>query len=287
LECDVLFLGFGSITHAFAKKLTSQGHKVIVVSDRSVAVENKVVFPPNSFQKISWSDALKLEIKSQSTYICWRQSPKNRILGPELVNWVKSTNVRTQKIHHLSSASVYKGDQAIFSEGDYDSRTSGTNLNSKQELEKLVLEISQVKQSTFVNYRVSNVYGAGLTQGFIAESIKNLAENQPIRIYKKLDLVRDYLFIDDLVGALVDLRLHECQDEVLNISTGHGAAISEVINLLKLSTAKDLKILEIEAPSGILSRSVLSCKKLDETITWKPKRLDMTIDKLLIRGPSV
>ena len=269
------------------KKLTSHGHKVIAVSDRSVAVENKVVFPPNSFQTISWSDALKLEIKSQSTYICWRQSPKNRILGPELVNWVKSPNLRTQKIHHLSSASVYKGNQAIFSESDYDYRNSGANLNSKQELEKLVLEISQVKQSTFVNYRVSNVYGAGLTQGFIAESIKNLAENQPIRIYKKLDLIRDYLFIDDLVGALVDLRLHECQDEVLNISTGHGAAISEVINLLKLSTAKDLKIFEIEAPSGILSRSVLSCKKLEETITWKPKRLDMTIDKLLIRGPSV
>ena len=287
MKCDVLFLGFGPITHAFAKKLTSQGHKVIAVSDRSVAVENKVVFPPNSFQTISWSDALKLEIKSQSTYICWRQSPKNRILGPELVNWVKSPNLRTQKIHHLSSASVYKGNQAIFSESDYDYRNSGANLNSKQELEKLVLEISQVKQSTFVNYRVSHVYGAGLTQGFIAESIKNLAENQPIRIYKKLDLIRDYLFIDDLVGALVDLRLHECQDEVLNISTGHGAAISEVINLLKLSTAKDLKIFEIEAPSGILSRSVLSCKKLEETITWKPKRLDMTIDKLLIRGPSV
>ena len=287
MECDVLFLGFGPITHAFAKKLTSQGHKVIVVSDRSVAVENKFAFPPNSFQTISWSDALKLEIKSQSTYICWRQSPKNRILGPELVNWVKSTNMRTQKIYHLSSASVYKGDQAIFSEGHYDSRTSGTNLNSKQELEELVFEISKVKQSTFVNYRISNVYGAGITSGFISESMKNLANNEPIMIYRKLDLIRDYLFIDDLVGALFDLRLHEYQDEVLNISTGHGVAISEVINLLKLSTAKDLKFIEIQAPLGISSRSVLSCKKLKETIPWKPEQLDMTIDRLLIRGPSV
>ena len=95
------------------------------------------------------------------------------------------------------------------------------------------------------------------------------------------------MFIDDLVGALFDLRLHEYQDEVLNISTGHGVAISEVINLLKLSTAKDLNFIETEAPIGILPRSVLSCKKLKETITWKPERLDTTIDRLLIRGPSV
>ncbi len=281
MECDVLFLGFGTISHAFVKKLTSNGHKVIAVSDRSAAVENKVVFPLNSFQTISWSGALKHEIKSQSTYICWRQSPKNRSLGPELVNWVKSPNLRTQKIHHLSSASVYKGNQAIFSEDDYDSRNAGANLNSKQVLEELVFEISQVKQSTFVNYRIPNVYGAGLTSGFIPESIKNLANNKPIRIYKKLDLIRDYLFIDDLVGALFDLRLHECQDEVLNISTGHGVAITEVINLLKLSTTKELKFIEAEAPLGILSRSVLSCKKLKETITWKPERLDMTLDRLV------
>jgi UDP-glucose 4-epimerase len=176
---------------------------------------------------------------------------------------------------------VYTGNQAIFSEIDYDSRISGANLNSKQELEELVLEISEVKQTDVVNYRISNVYGAGLTQGFIPESLKSLSDNQPIRIYKKLDLVRDYLYVDDLIGALFDLRLHGCQDEVINISTGHGVALSDVIKLIKLSTVKDLKLLEIEEPLGTLARSVLSCKKLKETIPWKPQLLDMTLGRLV------
>jgi nucleoside-diphosphate-sugar epimerase len=281
LECDVLFLGFGPITHEFVKKLTSNGHKVIAVSDTSAPTDNKAVYPLELFQTISWSDALKQEIKSQSTYICWRQSPKNRILGPELLNWVKSANLKTKKIHHLSSASVYKGKQAIFSEGDFDFRNSGSNLNSKQELEKLVSDIHQLKQTAFINYRISNVYGTSLTRGFIPETLKNLKDNQPVRIYKKIDLVRDYLFIDDLVGALFDLRLNKGKDEVLNISTGHGVAISEVVKFIELSTVNELEIVEIDEPLGTLSRSVLSCKKLEETITWKPQPLNMTIDRLL------
>lgn len=281
MDCDVLFLGFGPITYEFVKKITSNGHKVVAVSDTSALTYNKAVYPLELFQTISWSEVLKHEIKSQSTYICWGKSPKNRILGPKLLNWVKSANLKTKKIHHLSSASVYKGRQAIFSEGDYDFRNSGSNLNSKQELEELVLEISQVKQTAFINYRISNVYGAGLTRGFIPESLKNLKNNQPIRIYKKLDLVRDYLFIDDLVGALFDLRLNKSQDEVLNISTGLGVAISEVIKVIKLSTVKELELVEIDEPSGTLFRSVLSCKKLEETISWKPQPLDMTIERLV------
>lgn len=281
LECDVLFFGLGPISHAFVKKLTANGQKVIAVSDTTAATEDNGINSFDLFQTISWFEVLKLEIKSQSTYICWRHSPKNRTLGSELLLWVKSPNLKTHKIHHLSSGSVYRGDQSIFVETDYDYRNGDANFNSKRELEQLVSTISQLKGSKYVNYRISNVYGAGLTRGFIPESIKHLNDDQPIRIYSKLDLIRDYLFIDDLISALFNLRLHECQDEVLNISTGHGVAISEVINLLKRSIVKDLKVLDIEGPLGTLPRSVLSCKKLEETITWEPQPLDMTIGKLV------
>lgn len=281
LECDVLFFGLGPITHAFVKKLTANGHKVIAVSNAAAATENNNVYPFDLFHTISWLEVLKHEIKSQSTYICWRQSPKNLTLGSELLLWVKSSNLKTHKIHHLSSGSVYRGDQSIFVENDYDSRNGDVNFNSKRELEQLVCAISQLKGSKYVNYRISNVYGAGLTRGFILESIKYLNDDQPIRIYSKLDLIRDYLFIDDLIGALFNLRLHECQDEVLNISTGHGVTISEVINLLKRSIDKDLKFFDIEAPLGTLPRSVLSCKKLEEIITWEPQSLDLTIGRLV------
>ncbi len=230
---------------------------------------------------MSWADALNNQINSESTFIGWRQPPQSQVLGAELINWVKSANMNTRKIHHLSSAAVYTSNREIFSELDYDIRKTKNIMNSKQKLEKLVLDISLEKQSQFVNYRIANVYGMGLSEGFINESINNLKKKEPIRIYKKLDLVRDYLLIDDLVGALFNLLSQESSVEVFNISTGLGVEISEIIAHLKVLISEDLKIIEIEAPKETVFRSVLSCKRLESTISWTPQPLDKSLESLI------
>jgi nucleoside-diphosphate-sugar epimerase len=281
LECEVLLLGFGPITHAFAKGLIAKGHKVITVSQRISTISASSEFPSNSFHAISWQDVLSQQLSSTSTYIGWRQSPQSQPLGMELLNWVKSANLRTGKIHHLSSASVYAGSKELFSEPDYDPATNNKPLNLKQALEKLVVDLSKEKESKFVNYRISNVYGQGLYQGFINESLDNLKSGEPVKIFKEIDLVRDYLLIDDLVSGLMDLRLHESADEVLNLSTGRGVAVSEIVAHLKQLGVTDLKPIEIAAPENTIPKSVLSCKKLEELIKWKPQMIEETLKRLV------
>jgi nucleoside-diphosphate-sugar epimerase len=281
LECEVLLLGFGPITHAFAQSLIAKGHKVIAVSQRPSTSSASAEFPSDTFHSISWQDVLSRQVSSASTYIGWRQSPQSQLLGIELIDWVKSTNLRTGKIHHLSSASVYSGSQELFSEIDYDCVKSKKPLNSKQILEKLVVDLCQEKDSEFVNYRISNVYGSNMHQGFINESLNNLRNGAPITIFKELDLIRDYILIDDLISGLIDLRLHGSSDEALNISTGHGVTISEIIAHLKDLGVNDLKLLEIAAPENIIPRSVLSCERLEEIISWEPKVIEETLNKLV------
>ena len=281
LECDVLFLGFGPITHAFAKKLIGKGHKVVAVTERYVEREVKSDFSPDSFTILNWQSAIAQKIISESTYVGWRQSPQNQPLGKELISWVKSSKMDTRKIHHLSSASVYAGDKESFSESDHDVRTKKVEMNSKQELERLVLDIGQEKYTRFVNYRISNVYGSGLNQGFINESIYNIKKNQPIKIFKQVDLIRDYLFIDDLIKAFLELRLHNNTDEALNLSSGHEMAISEIISELEELDSNEFKCIEVEAPKGILHRSVLSCKRLEGNIPWKPIRVQESLKLLM------
>lgn len=281
MECDVLFLGFGPITHAFAKKLIGKGHKVAAVTERYVEREVKSDFSSDSFTIMNWQSAIAQKIISESTYVGWRQSPQNQPLGKELISWVKSSKMDTRKIHHLSSASVYAGDKESFSESDHDVRTKKVEMNSKQELERLVLDIGQEKHTRFVNYRISNVYGSGLNQGFINESIYNIKKNQPIKIFKQVDLIRDYLFIDDLIKAFLELRLHNNTDEALNLSSGHEMAISEIISELEEFDSKEFKCIEIEAPKGILHRSVLSCKRLEGNIPWKPIRVQESLKLLM------
>ena len=281
LECDVLFLGFGPITHAFAKNLIGKGYKVVAVTERYVKRDVKSELSSDSFTILNWQSAIDQEITSESTYIGWRQSPQNQPLGKDLIAWVKSSRMETGKLHHLSSASVYTGDKESFSELDHDFRTKKVEKNSKQELEHLVQEIGQEKHTRFVNYRISNVYGSGLNQGFINESTHNIKNNQPIKLFKQVDLVRDYLLIDDLIEAFIRLRLNDFTDEKLNLSSGHGIAISEIVSELQALNSNDLKFIEVEAPTGILSRSVLSCERLEGIIPWKPMRVEESLKLLM------
>jgi len=281
LECEVLFLGFGPITHALATKFITQGHRIIVVTDKSTYSGAEKVFPVDTFMTMNWKDTLSHQINTEATYLGWRQPPEGQGLGKEIISWVKSANLKTGKIHHLSSASVYPGNKEEFSEIDYDSRLGGESINPKQALERLVCEIALEKESKFINYRISNVYGAGLIQGFINESIKNLRNNQPVKVYRNLDLVRDYLLIDDLISALLQLQSCEPLEDVLNISTGQGVSISEVVNQLRDLGCIGIKLHQADAPEELKLKSVLSCKKLEEIITWKPKRLNESLLNLM------
>lgn len=281
MECEVLFLGFGPITHALATKFITQGHRIIVVTDKFTYSDAEKEFPVDSLITINWKDTLSHEINAEATYFGWRQPPEGQGLGKEIISWIKSANLKTGKLHHLSSASVYPGNQEEFSEIDYDFRLGRESLNPKQALEGLVCEIALEKELKFINYRISNVYGAGLDKGFINESIKSLRNNQPVKVYRHLDLVRDYLFMDDLISALLQLRSCEPLDEVLNISTGQGVSISEVINQLRDLGSIDIKLRQADAPEGLKLKSVLSCKKLEEIITWKPRLLNESLLNLI------
>jgi hypothetical protein len=210
-----------------AKGLIAKGHEVVAVSQRPSTRSASLKFPSNSLQAISWHDVLSQQVISESTYIGWRQSPQSQPLGVDLIDWVKSASLRTGKIHHLSSASVYTGHKVQFSEKDYDPVTDNKLVNLKQALEKLVVNLSQEKECKF------------------------------------------------------DLRMHESSDEILNLSTGRGVAVSEIIAHLKDLGINGLKLLEKESPENIMPRSVLSCKKLEETITWKPRMIEENMPRLV------
>lgn len=270
LECNVLFLGFGPVTHSFAKRLIGNGYKVVAVTDHFMSSKTKSEFSSDSLTIMNWQSAILQEIRSESTYIGWRQLPQIHLLGNELINWVKSPKIETRKIHHLSSASVYAGDKELFIESDHDFRIKKIDMNSKQKLEHLVSEVAEEKETRFVNFRISNVYGSNLNKGFINEAINSIKQKQAIKIFRRLDLVRDYLSIDDLIEALIELRLNDFSDDRLNLSSGQGLAISDIVTELKKLISDDLMISDVEPPEGILSRSVLSCERLEEIIPWKP-----------------
>lgn len=283
LKFDVLFFGFGPITQELVQKLISDELRVLVVSNRPVITTSKSNAQKEFLKICTWAEVIKSQVSAETSYIGWRCPPQNQLIGEKLVEWVFSPKFETEAIFHLSSASVYTEERVYFSESDFDFRMENRALNPKQQLETLVSDLANKKGIKFVNYRLSNVYGPSLTAGFINESLSNLRRNAPIRLFRNMDVVRDYLSVEDLVDVLVRLRSIEIQRENINISTGFGVAISEIVTQLKTLVVGKMEFVELEAPTHTISRSVLSCERLREVVAWNPRPFASNLPSLLLQ----
>lgn len=84
--------------------------------------------------------------------------------------------------------------------------------------------------------RVGNVYGpnlsAGKLFGVINIWVEHILDNEPIILYGSGTIVRDYIFIEDLVHRLIYLgQCHE-ENEIFNVSTGVHASLRHILTVL-------------------------------------------------------
>jgi UDP-glucose 4-epimerase len=126
--------------------------------------------------------------------------------------------------------------------------------------------------------RVSNVFGLSLEinrkQGVIGVWLSRIKAGLPLTITMDLKTTRDYLHIHDLTIAIkkvIDAHLPN-DFYCLNLGTGHGHSITEIIKLLEKTTQQDIKIEEHldtnvnYAPTW----NVLNFDKMSELTGWKP-----------------
>lgn len=156
---------------------------------------------------------------------------------------------------------------------------------------KLVLEDSIRFEQRFsgLEYliiRPSNLYGTGQNiygkQGLIAVSLGKILNNEKITIWGDGSIIRDYLYIDDLTYAVSALINKNVKNEVINIGSGVGYSVNEVIAELQKQTNCDF---EIEYTAGRAVDTpvlVLDISKLKAYIPYNPISLQEGIGKYYI-----
>jgi len=84
--------------------------------------------------------------------------------------------------------------------------------------------------------RPANLYGDphGPTkqQGVVEHWSRCIAERRPIEAWHGLDVVRDYLHVDDMVDALIASIANPIGSKVLNVGTGVGTSLGELARQL-------------------------------------------------------
>ena len=94
----------------------------------------------------------------------------------------------------------------------------------------------QMKKNMLIA-RISNPYGPGQDYhkgvGFIDAAIKHTIAGETIEIWGDGNVVRDYIYIDDLCRMLYALIEYHGDIEVFNLSSNTGVSQNDIVDILK------------------------------------------------------
>ncbi|ALT82455.1 epimerase [Streptococcus infantarius] len=94
--------------------------------------------------------------------------------------------------------------------------------------------------------RLANPYGPfqrpnGILGAVTTFTFKAL-KDEVITVYGDGSVIRDYIFIDDAVNAILKIANTSLDEKIFNLGSGSGTSLMEVLNIIKKVTGKELKI---------------------------------------------
>jgi UDP-glucose 4-epimerase len=95
--------------------------------------------------------------------------------------------------------------------------------------------------------------------------------SKPITLFGEGDIVRDYLFIDDCVEAIMLAGQRRDVHDIINIGSGFGISLLEVIDALSRLLQRDLVRRHVPGREFDVPVSVLSIDRARDLLGWRPR----------------
>lgn len=115
--------------------------------------------------------------------------------------------------------------------------------------------------------RISNPYGPGQNYlkgvGFIDAALKRAIHGETIEVWGNGDVVRDYIYIDDVCRMLYDLVHYHGKYEIFNLSSNTGTSQNDVLDIIK-DIIPDVSIKYAEARSVDAKKIILDNTRIME-----------------------
>jgi UDP-glucose 4-epimerase len=141
---------------------------------------------------------------------------------------------------------------------------------SKQMMENSILFMHRTKGLNYLIVRPSNPYGHGQNlygkQGLVAVAIGKILKSEPVDVWGDGSAVRDYIYIDDLAKVFAQLIEKDVKNTTLNIGSGRGYSVNDVLAFLKIVTQKDFKIIYQNPRPVDVSNMVMDLRNLKQYV---------------------
>ncbi|MDR6423168.1 UDP-glucose 4-epimerase [Paraburkholderia phenoliruptrix] len=146
---------------------------------------------------------------------------------------------------------------------------------SKLAIEKYLALFHQQHGLDYAVLRLANPFGEGQRadsgQGAVAVFLGRILKGETLEVWGDGSVIRDYVYIEDVVNAL--LLSIDCKDDerVFNIGSGRGHSLNEVLDVLERTVGQRAIRRYRPARSFDVPASVLSIESARRSLGWSPK----------------
>ncbi|HEY1382314.1 MAG TPA: NAD-dependent epimerase/dehydratase family protein [Dongiaceae bacterium] len=181
-----------------------------------------------------------------------------------------------QVIAMSSGGTVYGVSAANLIREDHPTRPDGGYGKLKLMLEEGLDAAAEGSGFGHTILRPANCYGPGQSvkrrQGLMAAIVRCYQSGEPLNVAGDGSIVRDYVFVDDVVSAIV-LAIDRApgDGERINIGSGRGTSILQLVDLCAAITGRRLELAFGPANDVDVPRNVLDIATAAHLLGWKPE----------------
>lgn len=122
--------------------------------------------------------------------------------------------------------------------------------------------------------RPSNPYGSRQNphgiQGAVSVFLGRIAEGKPIEIWGDGEVVRDYLYVDDLVDGICRAAFTPSAERVFNVGSGEGLSLNQLVAVMRDVTRQEVRVTYTPARSFDVPAIYLDIGRARRELSWEP-----------------
>jgi UDP-glucose 4-epimerase len=145
---------------------------------------------------------------------------------------------------------------------------------SKLAIEKYLFLFKQLHNLDFVIIRPSNPFGSRQNpygiQGAIPVFLRKIFRKETIQIWGTGDVVRDFIYIEDLVEAFYSSMISNTTSNIFNIGSGKGHSLNNLLNVMSSVIGIDLSVTYTKSRTYDVPEIYLDITRAKKELNWEP-----------------
>ena len=146
---------------------------------------------------------------------------------------------------------------------------------NKLAIEKYLSLYRSLHQLNCTILRLANPYGerqrVNSSQGVVPVFLNRAIHGLPLEVWGDGTIVRDFLYISDVVDAIIKSCTYSGDDIVFNIGSGIGTSLIQLINIIEDTIRQKVTVTFKNARDFDVPTNILSIEKAHKTLGWVPQ----------------